>query len=376
MEIQEQNLDLSGSNNSSNIITLESLLGEQLEAPIEKVEDPIEPIEPIENTEVEIEITIDPPATEKVETQSTVDSILETSESDKYKSLITKMVEMGEWEEFDTIEDADGNELNISEIDVDEDTFKQIVKYQSELKAEKLLQNKVEIEGISDFTKKLIEIEKSGGDVRTALNLYEQVQDPLSRLDLNTPNGQAEAIYMLNKSKGLDDETIETLIAGYAQKGILKDKAEESKEILDKAVQAQLDNIQKSAEDAKIKYKEDLKLYRNQLKESLTKEFKLNDSSLKKILDAATKPNDNNTFELDAIYNSKRKNAAEAHELAMFLLNKEEYLKQKFNEEMSKEKLSTFKKLKLTKKDGSSMSFSTQKERTLDSDIDLSELTK
>lgn len=376
MEIQEQNLDLSGSNNSSNIITLESLLGEQLEAPIESTETPVETLESIEKPEVEIETTIDPPATEKVETQSTVDSILETSESDKYKSLITKMVEMGEWEEFDTIEDADGNELNISEIDVDEDTFKQIVRYQSELKSEKLLQNKVEIEGISDFTKKLIEIEKSGGDVRTALNLYEQVQDPLSRLDLNTPNGQAEAIYMLNKSKGLDDETIETLIAGYAQKGILKDKAEESKELLDKAVQAQLDNIQKSAEDAKIKYKENLKLYRNQLKESLTKEFKLNDSSLKKILDAATKPDDNNTFELDAIYNSKRKNAAEAHELAMFLLNKEEYLKQKFNEEMSREKLSTFKKLKLTKKDGSSMSFSTQKERALDSDIDLAELTK
>jgi hypothetical protein len=376
MEIQEQNLDLSGSNNSSNIITLESLLGEQLEAPIENTETPIEALETVETPIIEIDVPTNTPSPEKVETQITVDSILETSESDKYKSLITKMVEMGEWEEFDTIEDADGNELNISEIDVDEDTFKQIVRYQSELKSEKLLQNKVEIEGISDFTKKLIEIEKSGGDVRTALNLYEQVQDPLSRLDLNTTNGQAEAIYMLNKSKGLDDETIETLIAGYAQKGILKDKAEESKELLDKAVQAQLDNIQKSAEDAKIKYKENLKSYRNQLKESLTKEFKLNDSSLKKILDAATKPDDNNTFELDAIYNSKRKNAAEAHELAMFLLNKEEYLKQKFNEEMSREKLSTFKKLKLTKKEGSSMSFSTQKERALDSDIDLAELTK
>ena len=85
----------------------------------------------------------------------------------------------------------------------------------------------------------------------------------------------------------------------------------------------------------KKKRRKQLKLYRDSLSENLNK-FDLNSNVKKKIVDYATKENENGSFELDTLYYNLRNNPETASELALFLIDKDTYKKQVAKEEVSR----------------------------------------
>ena len=109
-----------------------------------------------------------------------------------------------------------------------------------------------------------------------------------------------------------------------------------------------LEKINENAILAKQQHKERLKEYSKSLKEEL-KQFELTDTFINKIVAAATKQSEDNSYEVDKVYNQKRSDPKEAAELALFLLNKEEYLKLKTKEVRTKDKIEVIKKFKFTK---------------------------
>jgi len=210
------------------------------------------------------------------------------------------------------------------------------------------LKGKVEAEGISDFTKKLIEIEKNGGNVVEALKVYQTIQNPLQSIDISEEKGQIQVLRMYHEARGEDEDTIDTIIAGYKAKGVLDEKAEKTKIILEEAASKRLEAINQQAIDNENARKQAIVEYKKNLKEEL-KQYEINETFTKKILDAATKEGNDKRYEIDNIYNEKRRNPKEAAELAFFLFNKEEYLKQKTKEAVTKVKVNTATKFKFTK---------------------------
>ena len=269
-----------------------------------------------------------------------------------YKGVLQTLMKQKVFDAFDTIETEDG-EISLDEFDMDDESFVEIVK----AKIDEIKTNTVSktTEGLSDFTRHLLEIEKAGGNVSQAIETYRNYQDPLDNLDLTDPVDQQKAVFMkYHNVMGMDKEVVIDLLEGFINKGKLEDEAIKADTELRNAVSKQMEAMKAQAEEQQNKRKEDLKAYRGVLKEKLN-EFDLNESYKKKLVDIATKENGNDSFELDDLYFNLRNNPETAAEVLLFLTDKEEYIKQVTNKEVRNSKLDTMKKLKLVKKGGDSI---------------------
>jgi len=244
-------------------------------------------------------------------------------------------------------EDENGEEVevNISDLDITQELFEEIVG--SKLQAiEDTYKDRISTDHVSDFTQRLIDIEKNGGDVKQALDLYEDYQDPLEQLDMSTEAGQAQAVIMKLRAKGTPDDEISDLLDVYVNKGVLEEKGVAAKEDLDEAVQTKLQMIEQQAIDKKAQHKQALKQYKTEFKETL-QTFNVKDSVRVKIVNAATKTDDKGAYELDKAYNAIRKDPAKAAELAFYLLDRGEFVKLVSEEAVTQQKKTTVKKLRL-----------------------------
>jgi len=276
----------------------------------------------------------------------------EPQSSLSYKDFISKMVSLGKWESFDTIETEEG-EVSIDEVEMTEELFQSIVEEQERIRDEKISSKSVD--GVSDFTKKLIEIEKKGGNVRDAIKAFETVGEPLSKIDTSTVEGKKAVIYMQLKAQGQQDESdIKRLINSYERDGVLEDKAEKAEVMLENAYNDYLQSIEDRAEQDRIAREESLKNYRKDFSENFSKTFEVTPTLKSKIVDIASKADKDGMYEMDRLYNEYRRSPEKAAELALFLYNKEEYIKQVTNKEKIDSNIKTFKKLSLTKKGGDS----------------------
>ena len=82
-------------------------------------------------------------------------------------------------------QEVDGEviEVPIDEVEMDVETFTDILKAYTELEKEDAVKGKVSIDKVSDFTKQVIEIENSGGKVSDLFQMRQELVDPLENLD-------------------------------------------------------------------------------------------------------------------------------------------------------------------------------------------------
>lgn len=278
--------------------------------------------------------------------------------SDTYKKLITSL-----WgDAFDTIvqENEDGEEVEVplEELEVTPEMFKEIYDAQVEAMKESLTANKISTEGISDFTKNLIEIDKRGGNVTELLQIKQSVLDPIESLDLDNSDHQKYAVALYYQMQGTKSEKeIEILVSHYEEEGTLEDLARQAVGTLKEDVQKRVEQEKQIAIEAEQKRKELLKSYKKDFRGHLDK-FELKDTIKNKIVDLATKVNDKNQFELDLKYGEYRRDPEKAARLALFLLDEEEFIKQVTNKEVQKTKLDSAKKLRIVRKSPSDVDYS------------------
>jgi hypothetical protein len=354
MNIENQVLDLepAETKTSGEVTTLEAFLSSRSEEVKEEKFSLTDEDE--ENGDI-LEISSDKEVVEEEEEDTPIikedpPSETEPSSSLSYKDFISKMVSLGKWESFDTIETEDG-EVSIDEVEMTEELFQSIVEEQERLRDERV--SSKGFDGVSDFTKRLIEIEKKGGSVRDAIKAYETVGEPLSKIDTSTVEGKKAVIYMQLKAQGQQDESdIKRLISSYERDGVLEDKAEKAEVMLDNAYKDYLQSLEDRAEQERVAREESLKNYRKDFSENFSKTFEVTPSLKSKIVDIASKADKEGMYEMDKLYNEYRRNPEKAAELALFLYNKEEYIKQVTNKTKIDSNITTFKKLNLTKKGG------------------------
>lgn len=245
-------------------------------------------------------------------------------------------------------EDEEGNETEVSldDLEIDEDLFKEIVESKLDMIKEEASKDKISVQGVSDFARRLVEIDRNGGDISELIKMKESYSDPLDRIDLTTEQGQQQAVFLRLTAGGQDADTAMRLIKSYQDEGSLEDMAVKSEKELREALNVQLEQARLNSEKRIEQRKELLKNYKKDLRNNLD-QFKLNDSVKNKIVTIATKEDDYGRFELDRLYYSFREDPSKAARLALFLLDEEEFVKQVTNDAVQNTKLNSAKKLKV-----------------------------
>lgn len=226
------------------------------------------------------------------------------------------------------------------------------MKHNQDSLKKKLTENTVEIDGVSDFTKKLISIEKHGGNVSSALKAYQTIKEPLSDLDLSDVRGQRAVCFLRLQQQGIQGDEARDLIETYELKGVLEDKAIQYKEQLDTAFEAWMQKQEEEAIAKDKEYKESLKEYRTSLNETLKSfnDFNLSETHRRKLLDIATKQNEDGIFELDNLIDEKVKNPVEVADLLLFLTDKDKYIEVKSKEKLDQERKKVMSRINIISK--------------------------
>ena len=360
-EIESNDLDLDFSSNSSIIGSLEDFLekpvndsnlsdqpDKTVEPAVEKTEDVV--VEDTKTTDFDFN-----PKSEKelgidIDIPSDID--LTPKNDSTFKSIINKLVENKLWDSIDAIDTGDG-EIPFDEVDVDEDTFMEIFKYKLEEEKEKLSQNKISADGVSDFTKHLIEIEKNGGNVQQAIQMYNTYQSPLENLDITDPKDQQKVIYHRLAASNVPKDDILDLIDKYIQDDSLETKAKEAYSQLNDAFEKQMESMTEQAKANEENLQKQLKQYKSKVSENLNK-FDLKDSYKKKLAELSISQDTNKQFLIDDLYYEMRNNPEKASDLLLFLFDSEEYNKQITESTKRSNNISTMKSVKVAKLRGGS----------------------
>ena len=278
-----------------------------------------------------------------------IETISETTAKKIYRDTIKSL--FGEDQVF-TQEGEDGEDIEVSidEYDVTADTLKELIERRIESEREKALEDKISTKGVSDFTKNLIEIEKNGGEIRDLLQYKDAYTDPLENLDLSTENGQMQAVALYLRGRQEPQDEIDIRIEAYRKRGILEEKATQfSKEIKESVnsliEQRKLDSIEQRRQKEEL-----FKSYRKDLDDELKNSFELKDTVRKKLLDHATKRDDNGEYELDKLYKIARSEPSTVALLSLFFEDKEEFIRQLSSKKVNEQRLKDQKAIKLGSK--------------------------
>lgn len=277
------------------------------------------------------------------------EKIVPTPSATNYKSVLSELIAEGIIPGIESFENEDGTVVPFEEMDIDKETLLTLIRdHQEEIK-EELKNNSIEVKGISDFTKQLINIEKHGGNVQQALETYQQVKHPIETIDLTDVRGQKAMCYLRLQAQGIDENIAKDVIKSYELQGVLEDKAFESKEQLDEAFVASMAQQEQKAIEEEQNFKTALKTYRATL-DNVFKDQAISDTHRRKLLDIATKQNESGDFELDNLIENFRKNPIDAADLIMFVTNKEEFIKNKAAIALNEERKSTLRKVSVIPK--------------------------
>lgn len=261
-----------------------------------------------------------------------------------YKAIVKDLVDNGIWDGIEAFETEDGP-VPFDDMNIDKDTFVALMKHNQEELKSKLTESTVSTEGISEFTQKLISIEKHGGSVQQALRAYETIKQPLENIDISDPKGQRAVCYLRLQQQGIQGEEAKDLIETYELKGVLETKASQFKEQLDNAFNEWMEKKEAEAIEEDRAYRESLKNYRSSLSESLkaVKGFELSETHRRKLVDIATKEQEDGSFELDVLIDNHRRNPLDAADLVLFLTDKENFIEKKAKALLEEDRKKTLK---------------------------------
>ena len=250
------------------------------------------------------------------------------SEETNYDVLIKELVELGEWDSDFVITDDEGNDVSITDLKgTDKETFQAIKDAIKETKDKEFKSKYVSVDGLTETQKSLINIIKSG-DLEKAEELFKnpaQLQEPFQGYDSSNDTHNINVLAYHYRQQGFSDKKIQSLIKVAQEDLTLDTEAQAVVEDYRNGYKNHLSSIEKEAEEAKKQEEESRKVYRKDLTTQY-KEEGFPEPLVKKLVDATTKPDQDGELPVDKVYEQLMKDPKEAKEVALFLLNRQEYL--------------------------------------------------
>ncbi len=249
-----------------------------------------------------------------------------------------------------------GEELTIEDLDfTKEDSLCDVIATIIENQKEDIVRDKIDVGSVSDITKKLIQADKAGANIVDILKQYDTFTAPIEKLDIENRADQIKIIRHYVDLLGLPKDEADEFYKGIINKGeeYVEAKAIKYKAELDKKMDSIIQQKTQAAAEKKAKDMEDFKKYKKDLKSSIQAKYQLNDNMVSKALDFALKSSDENPGVTKVIQKVRdmMRNPEEAPDLIMFLMNPNEFIKQKSNQTVSEEKKRIYKMISRTPKE-------------------------
>ena len=274
-----------------------------------------------------------------------------------YRHIVNSLVKRGV---LPNMKDAkfeleEGKEIGFDELDIDsEDRLCDIIETVVENQKKEMLDGKIDASSISDLAKQLIQADKAGADIAEILQTYSRQSGPIEKLDVENKADQLKIIRHYVSLLGLPKEDAEEYYNNIVNRGddFIEARALKYKAELDKRMESLIQEKTRQAEEKRKADAEAFKKYKKDLKSSIQNKFQVNDNMVQKVLDFALKSDDNNPGVSRAIEKARQMlmSPEEAPDLLLFLMDQDEFIKQKSNAKVSNEKQKIFKMLTNTSK--------------------------
>jgi hypothetical protein len=255
-------------------------------------------------------------------------------QNDTYVSVLRDIYEV------DVI-DIDGTLVPVEDAELTPEIFASVILDINQKKEAAIKANSVETNTLSDVGKRLVEIDRAGGNITKAIELYDELINPLEAMDMDSVADQERAIAIYSQLKGREEDETKRLLRSYKEEGILQEKALGASDALKDAYNKYLDNQKELANTAKEAKTTGRQRYATELTESLGK-LEIADKVRASLVKEATKDLGKDRIGIDGLYEQVRNKPDEAAELILFLTDKDAYIKSKFSTLDRETKLSLF----------------------------------
>lgn len=291
---------------------------------------------PEETTEVEEQ-------EEEVETAPKVVTTVQTPYTDKLQDYIAAgfledvAITVGEGEEE--------KQVFLSELtDVDEDTFTAILSQYKEAKDKELKEKYISRDGLDERTEKYIELKKAGGDISKLIETEVQYVNPLSQFNLEDEAHQEALVRQILKEQGLRPKVIEAQIQEFKEDMSLDLEAKKIAKDINDRFDAYVENKKQEQLAAIDADKEQQKEFRKNISAEI-KTLVADENIAKLILDNTTKRGEYGLTNTDELFFEAQKDPKKFAEIALFLNNREAFLKSVGAKAALKDKKETIKTL-------------------------------
>ena len=283
----------------------------------------------------------------------------------EYYKKISDLISIGVLPEVEGIEDEEGNVIPLHEVDWDEDTFKEFVNSAISDKIEE--EKKKELDSLSPIAKKLVEVDRQGGDISKLLDTYTNVVEPYLSLNLDDEQNQVYLVKSVYGATGLSEDEINVLISKYKESGDLRAKAEEARKRIEERYEQMVEQEKQLAEQRKKEEEKRYKEFSEKAKKAVEK-LPVSDGVKKEVVNIVTNK------KIDDIFESVKKDPEKIADLIAFALDKEKYL-QDYGLKASKNAIKkVYKRIKIAPKSGGTKKPSTPVKGKAKNEFDLNEL--
>ena len=261
-----------------------------------------------------------------------------TLQSFNYDNAVKNLLSSGAWEDV-MIETEEGVEVKLSELkDIPEEEFLKLVEDQKAIKEEDVKEKYLTVDGLSEDKKRIIDILAKGGDLKEIFKTPQALVKPYteeSGWDLDNEEHQKQIAHNKYRRLGHSDDKARALVAIDMKNLELDSVAREEVKLFHEDYDSRLKQISEDLEKEKIEKVQKLKNYKG----DLTKEYKTDgipDATIKKLIDVATKENQEGVLLVDELYEKMIEDPKQAKELLFFMVDKEKYLAEKTKKEVEK----------------------------------------
>lgn len=246
------------------------------------------------------------------------------TEVGSFTSVVKKLLASGDWK--DAIIEKDGVDTKLSEMeDLDPETFLGVWEEQKKANKEEADKNNIEISGLDENNIRLINIIKSGGDLKEIFKDENQLTRPFENSDLEDLQTQQNIVFQQFLRQGISKEDATDLVIKATKDLSVATKAKDITVFYQKGYDDNLKEIEKQVIADRIKEQEDIKEYKKTLS-SLYKEDGTGDTVAKPLIEAATKYDKSGNLHIDTVYENIMKDPKQAKDLIFFMLEKEKFL--------------------------------------------------
>lgn len=286
----------------------------------------------------EVTQTIDPPKEEE-------EKEIPTPKGNNYSELVKDLIESGDWGDY--MVEVGEEEVAIKDLEnIDKELFLQLKQSQEAYKEEQNKDKYISLEGVDDYTKKLIEISKEGGDISQLIQTQSQLINPVLQIKQNRDEQSLiDLVAFKMKNQNYDDDYINLKIQKFLKEGTLDEEADKVIEEIETNYNAHLEQTKKQLQDQKLQIEKERKEYKKTISEKL-KPFNLKENDSRNIIKIASEYDEQGVSEADKLfYQIKQEDPERFVEIVMLMKDRELYNSIKFTSVKNKAELEAAKKI-------------------------------